>query len=218
MKSIFCPKRLAAVAGLSCAGVLALNAADQPPPTYTAPAPAPVPVANKAPASEAGAAPILLPGAAEVLKLSRAKIEDDTIVAFVKSSKTAYNLGANEIVYLREQGVSERVITAMLEQHPHVAATWAASTTTPAASSTPGTPNTPSTAPAATTVVQTAPVYVSPPPAYAYPGPAYGYYDPYPYYLGGYWGFPLPGISLSFGFGHGFHGGGFHGGFHGGHR
>jgi hypothetical protein len=74
-----------------------------------------------APATSSGDNTPALPGGAEdVLKLSRAKVGEDTIVAFVKNSNRAFGgLGANQIVYLHEQGVSDSVIATMISQ------TWA---------------------------------------------------------------------------------------------
>ena len=52
----------------------------------------------------------------QVLELEQAKIGDLTVVAYIKSSGTSYNLNASQIVFLRQQGVSDGVITAMLTQ------------------------------------------------------------------------------------------------------
>src|SRR5207237_5055894 len=55
--------------------------------------------------------------AEEVLKLARAKVSDGAIVAFIMNSGSTYNLSVSEILYLREQGVSDFVITTMLDQN-----------------------------------------------------------------------------------------------------
>src|SRR5215471_5789507 len=47
-------------------------------------------------------------GVEEVLKLSRANISDDITINYIQSSGTIYNLTAQDIVYLRNQGVSDR--------------------------------------------------------------------------------------------------------------
>lgn len=152
-------------------------------------------------------------GAGEVLKLVQAKMGVDTIAAFIERSTTTYNLSAEEIVYLRGQGVSDRLITAMLS---HAAAPVAQPAVTSAAPA--GPTQGPVIVQPSTSYVQTVPaqtVYVE--------QPYYGYYGGYyPYYYG------YPGVALSFGFGGyyrggyyhggGFRGGGVHGGFHGGHR
>ncbi|HEV2318171.1 MAG TPA: hypothetical protein VGV18_00365, partial [Verrucomicrobiae bacterium] len=52
----------------------------------------------------------------QVLELEQAKIGDPTVIAYIKSSGTSFNLTAGQIVFLRQQGVSDAVITAMLTQ------------------------------------------------------------------------------------------------------
>ena len=167
----------------------------------------------------------LSPGVPDVLKLVQSKIGDDTIIAFINNSAATYSLGASEIIYLREQGVSDSVITAMLNQHSNTPVatapvTTAAVATAPASTApmatAPADPAQSSTAyaPAAPAYTQPSTVYVAP------PAPAYGYYpDYYSSYYYPYYGDYYPPVSLSFGFGFGGHRGGFHGGgFHGGHR
>ena len=152
-------------------------------------------------------------GVPDIMNLSRAHVSDDTIVAFIEGSQTVYNLSAPEIVYLREQGVSDRVITTMLNQRgkameaaAQVAARGQAASPAPS----PSYPDAGNVQPSTVYVVPSSPTAV----AYDY----YPYYPYYPYYAGSYW-YPYPAVSFSFGFGGhgGFHGGGFHGGgFHGG--
>jgi hypothetical protein len=50
----------------------------------------------------------------EVLKLKKAGINDETIVAFVKSKNVNYDLSSESILSLRDQGLSSAVLTAML--------------------------------------------------------------------------------------------------------
>ena len=154
-------------------------------------------------------------GAWDVLKLVRSKIGDDTIIAFINNSGQPYNLGASEIIYLREQGASDRVTAAMLNQQSK--ATVNTTTANETVWSAPSQPAVASTTPA--TTATTAPAYVEQPSSVyvAQPAPAYSYYYPYPAYGYSYW---AP-VSLSFGFGfggyygghyyHGGHGGGYHG-------
>ena len=176
-------------------------------------------------AAPAGSAPQLSYGVPQVLQLSQAKIGDNTIVAYIQNSGTIYSLNASEIVYLKQQGVSDAVLTTMLNQRQRV--TQAAAQTAPQAPATvtmpqPGSPDArsaeTSTAVAQPTVtyVQTVPsstVYVIPDTqTYQYYNnyyPAYGYY---PYYSGWYY----PPVSFSFGFGGGYRGGYYHGGWGGG--
>lgn len=178
-------------------------------------------------ATPAQAKPVQLSyGVSDVLKLSRAHLGDGTIIAFIQGSGTIYNLGADGIIYLRQQGLSDSVIAAMLSQRQRAtdaAARVAQSPSYPA--------DTAQTAPnydqAQTAYAQPQAQYAPPSTAYVVPSssPVYvdsGYY-PYPYY-GGYYGYYYPPVSVSLGFGFGgYRGwggwGGFHGGgFHGGHR
>ena len=60
----------------------------------------------------------LQPQLQEVVKLAQAHMSDDVILAYVqilKNSGAAYILTADEILYLNSQGVSQKVITALLQ-------------------------------------------------------------------------------------------------------
>ena len=181
-------------------------------------------------ASPAPANPVQLSyGVADILKLSRAKVKDETILAFVANSQNNYNLSAEEIIYLRAEGVSERVVAGMLEHSKRREATVAAVAAPPAAPAQAAT----AYVPPANAYVATTPVVVQSSPVYVYSSPAYSYYDYYPYpysysyygyrdycypRYGGYVGYSYPAVSLSFGFGSGYRSGGFRGGHHGGRR
>jgi hypothetical protein len=151
-------------------------------------------------------APQLAYGVPQILQLSQAKISDDTIIAYIHNSGNSYGLNADQIIYLRQQGVSDNVINVMLNQ-PKAAAVTTQSAPQPdnsyaAQSST-------AYAQPTTTYVQTAP----PSSVYVIPDTQAYYYNGYyaqPYYYP-YYAWPYPAVSLSFGFG-----GGFRGGFHGG--
>jgi hypothetical protein len=159
--------------------------------------------------SPVAAAPQLSYGVPQIIQLAQAKISDDTIIAYIHNSGNSYGLDVNQIIYLRQQGVSDNVINVMLNQ-PKVASAPVQSATQPDNSQA-------STAYAqpATTYVQTVPssqVYVIPDTQTYY----YSAYYAQPYYYP-YYAWPYPAVSLSFGFGGrwgggGWHGGGFHGG------
>ena len=159
-------------------------------------------------AVSADSAPTLPYGASEVLKLVNAKVGDDTIVAYISHAPTGYTLSASDLVYLRSQGVSDGVLSAMLTHARPAESTTAAPAPVQVAAA-PAPAAVVVQAPPTTTYVQSAPVVVAAPPTVVYD---YGYY---PYYYGPrYYG---PGLSLSFGFGgRGYYGGGYRGGFHGG--
>ena len=152
-------------------------------------------------------------------------LSDEAITAFISNSGKTYHLSVSEILYLREQGVSDQVLTAMLSAGQNVAAISAQAAPQPVAQPAPTgltsdwANSNPQPAPAAPQYAPAyhaaAPVYAQPAPVYAYPAPSYGYYDSWPYY----WGYPA--LSLGFGFGGGYyggyHGGGYYGGgYHGG--
>lgn len=179
-------------------------------------------------------APVKLPyGVEDVLKLSRAQIGETIILNYIQSSGTIYNLGPKDIVYLRDQGVSDTVINAMLTQRKRAelasqaAAAAAAQVGGPYA---PGAGTAPlvadagavGNAPTADQSVTYAEAPLTPPASSVYvipySGAYYGSYYPYPYYGSAYYG-GWYGPSVAFGFrfgghgsfgGHGFggHGGG----------
>src|SRR5258707_2742301 len=156
------------------------------------------------------AAPSLAYGVPQVLQLSQAKVGDDTIIAYVRNSGNSYGLDADQIIYLRQQGVSDNVITTMLSQPKPAAAPAPAPTPAPAPAATQP-DNTVATvyAPPTTTYVQSVPsstVYVIPDTrAYFYNTYHTAPYI-YPYYASCYPSY-YPGVSLSFGFGGSYRGG-----------
>jgi hypothetical protein len=175
-------------------------------------------------AAGSGSAPQLSYGVPQVLQLSQAKIGDNTIVAYIQNSGTIYSLNASEIVYLKQQGISDVVITAMLNQRQRV--TQAAAQTVPQAPAT-ATTSQPGSAETSTAVAQPTVTYVQPVPSstvYVIPDTQTYNYDAYyyqPYYYPYYGGWYYPPVSFSFGFGGGYRGGwgGYHGGwggYHGG--
>lgn len=163
-------------------------------------------------------APQLAYGVSQILQLAQAKVGDDTIISYIKNAGNSYGLNAEQIIYLRQQGLSSAVITTMLNQpKPGVLAAAPATSAPQPASST-------VTAAPTTTYVQTVPATTY---YYSVPDTAYYYYQPYyyPYYCYPHSYAWNPSVSFSFGWGGrwggwsggGFHGGGFHGGgFHGG--
>jgi hypothetical protein len=57
----------------------------------------------------------LSPGLQEVIKLTQAHMADEVIVAYIKNSGASYSLSANDILYLNSQGVSQPVISTLLQ-------------------------------------------------------------------------------------------------------
>lgn len=168
------------------------------------------PAATVAP--PAGSAVQLSPAVQDVLKLSRAKVSDDITIAFIRNSGSRFSLTAAEIVYLRNEGESDQVIAAMLNQPSGPAVTPAPATPQPAAAAPLPTPSAsaPAFSPVAT-VYQVAPAYAPAPTVYVVSEPRPSYYPAYPYY----YGCVYPAISIGFGtrWGYG-HGGYYHGGYY----
>jgi hypothetical protein len=55
------------------------------------------------------------PDVREIVRLANAKMTDDVIVAYIKNSGKTYNLSADDILYLNSQGVSQPVISTLLQ-------------------------------------------------------------------------------------------------------
>jgi len=62
--------------------------------------------------------PPLPPELQEVVTLSREHMSDDVITAYVRNSGKSYTLSADQIIYLNSQGVSQHVISTLLETPP----------------------------------------------------------------------------------------------------
>ncbi|HEY1790940.1 MAG TPA: hypothetical protein VGJ73_22520, partial [Verrucomicrobiae bacterium] len=158
----------------------------------------------KSPAQDATgvmASPQMPYAVTQVLELEQAKIGDSTIIAYVKSSGTSYNLNASQIVFLRQQGASDAVITAMLSQ-PR---TSDPAINVPAPEAMPA--SAPQFAPVATSASTSAPAIVAQPPVtYVQSAPAsddYSYYYPSTYYASYGW----PHFWFPWSYGWGWHGG-----------
>jgi hypothetical protein len=177
---------------------------------------APVVLTSSSPADTSTSVVKLPYGVEDVLKLSRANISEEIILNYVQSSGTIYNLGPQDIVYLRNQGVSDRVINAMVGQRKLVEATaQAQQQVTPAVPIVPTFPDA-SVAPVAPVYPDSGPAYAEPTAApaassvYVIPSPQvsaayYGYYS-YPYSYYGYYGpyysaYCAPSVSIGIGFG-----------------
>ena len=190
-------------------------------------------------------APKLSYGVPQILQLAQAKVSDGIIVQYIQNSGTIYTPNASEIIYLHQQGVSDIVLNAMLDQRRRLTGSTEPTMPAPAGSSAAQTATTAVTQPSVT-YIETTPaytpsstVYVIPDTqtynydTYYYQEPYYYPYVNYPfggnYYVGSYydygWSYPSVSFSLGYvggwgGYSHdGFHGGshpGFGGGFQGG--
>ena len=166
------------------------------------------------------AEPVKLPyGVEDVLKMSRAQVSDDVIATYIQNTGTIYSLGPNDIVYLKDRGVSDRIINTMLDQRRIANEVAAQAQQQQAAAQAPAAAadnNSPVTTPAYSDQQSAAPavtqpassLYVIPNPTPPYPyygGPYYSYsysypYYPYPYSYAGF-GFGRPVVGFRFGLG-----------------
>ncbi len=118
------------ICGCLCAGLM-LGASG-----LTAQTPSATATSQTAPTLAAVVNPSGLPyGVEDILKLSRAQISDDIIINYIENSGTVYNLAPKDIVYLRDQGVSDAVVNAMLDQRKKAVQTSQASEEAQAAAS-----------------------------------------------------------------------------------
>jgi hypothetical protein len=104
----------------------------------------------------------------EIVKLSHAKMGDDVILAYIRNSGASYNLSADDILYLNTQGVSQPVISALLQARSTAAAApapvMAPTTPAPPVSPTP-IASTPPSAPQVSPYPGAVSPYPTPPPA-----------------------------------------------------
>jgi hypothetical protein len=147
--------------------------------------------------------------ASVILKLKRGDVSEQVIVAYIENAKRNFDLSAEEIVYLKQEGVTDKIVTAALNHHAKIPQ--------PIVSVPQQTAAAPAPVPSQPTVVvappQTTYVQAAPPPVYVYSYPSYTYYDPFPYnynynpYRYSHFSYRYPTFSANFRFGHGFYGG-----------
>ena len=54
-------------------------------------------------------------GVEDIVKLSKAQIGEEVIAGFIRNSGSTYSLSPKDVIYLRDQGVSDRIVKTMLE-------------------------------------------------------------------------------------------------------
>lgn len=127
-------------------------------PEPTAPTPSAAPpliISNPPPVAAAGAA---LPAnlrvskpLSEVIQLTQSGVDETVVLLYITNTTAFFTLGAEEIVYLNDLGVSGNVITAMMERDRTLKTAWATAAATPVVSN------------ATVEPVAAAPTYVNPP-------------------------------------------------------
>jgi len=147
---------------------------------------------NVASTAPAVAAVSFSPAIRDILKMLDAKVDIEVIKAYVRNSNIAYNPNASEIIGLKQHGVPDEVITALLQRGAEVRAQLAQSrqATAPAMPPNNPAPAYPYDYGASLPDYNTYPAY----PAYAdYGYPYYGYaYGGYPYDYSYPWAFYSP--------------------------
>jgi hypothetical protein len=81
----------------------------------------------------------LSPGLAEIIRMAQAHIADETILAYVQNSGQAYNPSADEILYLSDLGLSDKVVAALFKKPDAPLAAAPAPSAPPAAGPPPAT-------------------------------------------------------------------------------
>ena len=134
-----------------------------------------------APAQAQTAAPVnLSPGAAEVVRLAGSGVGDDVVLAYIQNSQAPFTLSADDVLYLKDIGLSPQVTSAMLG-HDSTLRGQPQQQYAPAAAVQP--PPSP-VAPPPSAQVPPPPQPAAPPPAYVTSAPAdvsYFYNDLSPY-------------------------------------
>jgi hypothetical protein len=74
-----------------------------------------VPAAKVTPAT-APAGKKMSSGLDDIMKLSKAGVDDTVILSFVRNSRVAYNPTVDDVIQLREAGISSQVISSLMER------------------------------------------------------------------------------------------------------
>jgi len=152
-------------------------------------------------------APPLSYGVADIVQMSQADVSDATIINYIQNAGSGYGLNASQIIYLKQQGVSDAVVNARLNQPSRAVSGQSAATV---AETAPSSATTTCTTTVYTVPASTPPVYVMPAPSIY---PCYSYPGDYPAYRPCW---PVPVIGIGWGWRGGYYDGGhgFHGGWH----
>ena len=106
--------------------------------------------------AESAASANLSPAATEVIRLASGGVGDDVVLAYIQNSQSPFNLTADDVLYLKDVGLSSTNITAMLNRDAALRNSQTATTTPQPAPTT-----TTETAATRTEVVENAPADVT---------------------------------------------------------
>lgn len=95
--------------------------------------------APPAPATQPALPAGLPPGVSDVVKLARAGVKEEVILAKVKKDGVSYNLTTDQIIGLSDAGISQAIIAALLQSKPDAGAQPASAPAQPAAAPMPAT-------------------------------------------------------------------------------
>ena len=162
---------------------------------------------NQAGATQAPAWPS---GVSDVMKLFKGGLPAGIIVSYINNSTLSFYLSADNLIALRQEGVPEPVLMAMMQRYGESLRQTGTAASAPAQVQAPAAPPPSASAPAPAPAQAPAPQHYSyapaqPPVSYSYVAPpVYPVYDPYfyydPFYYPWYpWGGP---VVFDFGFGH----------------
>lgn len=127
------------LAALISASVVALSASAQDtppaPPSPPAPEPPPASVSISGPGG-------IIPGSplSQVLKLTQAGVDEGVIQTYVTNSASTFNLDSDKIIFLKDAGVPDDLVTMMMQHDTVVQAQIAAANSPPASSAYPTPP------------------------------------------------------------------------------
>ena len=107
------------------AGPLAQPALETaPPPPENAPLPTPAPGTGKTlPPNITPSSPL-----GQVAKLAQSGVDESVMLTFVSNAASTFNLTSDEIIYLNDIGVSDSVVTAMIQRDQALKQSWAETT------------------------------------------------------------------------------------------
>lgn len=140
------------------------------------------------PAAESNAPPAAIrysPGMTDILKMVDGKVDAEVIKAYIKNSAVAYDLSVPEIIALKDRGVRDDIVAALLQRGAEARAARGIGAQATAPPS-PGPPAPYAPAPGYNDGYDYGAGVVSPDYGYGYPYYAYGY--PYNYW---WWDYPV---------------------------
>jgi len=96
-------------------------------------APASTPDGSTAPDDSSALPPNIYPSSplAQVIRLTQAGVSEDVILAYVNNSSSTFNLDPDKIIYLKDIGAPDDLVTAMMQRDQVLQAQIAASANQP---------------------------------------------------------------------------------------